>query len=80
MFSANLGPGLSRKLAFAAQSFNTNQRMEMYSAFDDISTVVGPKDEPVNDLRDPRVPEKARTAIQALLTAIGFEIKDGMIQ
>lgn len=80
MFSANLGPGLSRKLAFAAQSFSPDQRMEMYHAFDDISTQVGPDDEPVHELTDSRVPEKARNAIDALLNQVGFEIKDGMIQ
>jgi hypothetical protein len=80
MFAANLGPGLSRRLAFAAQSFDHGQRMEMYHAFDDISTVVGSDDDPVHDLDDSRVPEKARATLESLLIEVGFEIKGGMIQ
>lgn len=80
MFAANLGPGLSRRLAFAAQSFSIDQRMDMYKAFDDISTEVGFDDEPVHELTDARVPANARDTLLSLLDQVGFEIKGGMIQ
>lgn len=74
MFTANLGPELSRKLAFAAQSFSIDQRMEMNLAFDDIAASVGFNDEPIHELSDHRVPEKARAALIDLLDSVDFNI------